>query len=436
MQGRQEEREYWQNVELRGRRNMGYLLAQAVCTTAGMVAFVPGTVLPAYLKTLTDSKFLIALPSALDAFSWSFPALFYLYFFQFYRQRKGLTLGLGAFVRGSFLILAVSALVASRWGAAAGLAVFFAAQAVLTVTGGGSLLAWQDYLGRTIPPLRRGTFFGVREALNGLVGFAASLALAVYLAGGGDTPGDYIVPFFIGIALYSASLFLLSRVDEPQWTPARRPERSLRTFYRKALSILIDDPNFRAFVYVRCLLAGATIFNLALFSAWAIDEFDIAPALVAGAFTASAVVGRLLLSPIAGRLADRVGFRLPLLAGVTSMLAVLIIGLLLPLMRPVALGAFLLIYFMAGAAQGIIWVATFNLQLEFGGVEDRPRNIAVSSTISAPIGLIAGGSSGLLVDWFGYQPVIAAGLAVVVAAWLTVAFAFKDPRFRTGLPLA
>jgi MFS family permease len=427
---------YWREVDRQGRFNLKVHLLQGAVGILGMSFFIPETVLAAYMTTMTDSKFLIGLPAAITGFAWNFPMLFYSYLVQRQKQRLQIALKAGSLVRFAFVGMAASAFIATPWGHNAGMWVFFLSLGLMACTAGGSAMAWQDLLGRTLPPARRGFFFGLRESIAGFAGFLGAVFLSLYL--GARTvdpseahhglPSDYALPFALGAGLYFASWYLLTFVREPEWVADGVRGGAWRQYYRDTFLILKNDRNFRMYVFVRCLLGATGIFNIALFASYAIKEFKISTALVAGVFTAMSLLGRTIMGPIAGRVADKRGFKLPLLAGVIMLMVMLILGITLQWFGSLILPAFFVIYFLAGGLGSVIWVATFNLQLDFGPVGDRVRYIALASTLSSPVTLIAAGSSGFLVDSFGYRPVMLAALAVTIAVFFTVNYLFHDPR--------
>lgn len=430
------EQTYWHEVNVHGRHNLIVHVAQGGTGILGLSFFIPHTVLATYVATMTDSTFLIALPAAITGFAWDFPMLFYSYIVQRYKQRKEVALKAGASVRFAFVGMAASALIASWYGPGAGLTVFFASLAMMSCTAGGSAMAWQDLTGRTLPPARRGFFFGLREASAGLAGFGGAAFLSVYLKhraqgaaeGHVGVPADYVLPFALGAGLYFVSWYVLTYVREPVWPGEGVPAGSWRQYYRDSFAILRTDRNFRTYVFVKCLLNLTGIFNIALFASYALKRFGIPPAVIAGVFSAMQLAGRTLVGPLSGRIADRLGFKVTLLAGVVMLAVVLVLGLLLPLASGAALWVFLVIYFLTGASNSTLWVSQFNLQMEFGRTEDRVRYISLACTLSAPVALIAAGSSGWLVGIFGYGPVLAAALVVTVAVWGIVHHIFVDPR--------
>ena len=308
--------------------------------------------------------------------------------------------------------------------------VFFVGEALLSVTGGGAAVAWQDLLGRVFPPAKRGWAFGMREGCGHLAGFCGTGFMLWYLKGRGGDPKSYIWPFTVGAVFYWLSLVALWLTREPRW-PYEAPKLPpIRAYYADMFSILKTDRNFRTYVLIKCLLALTAIFNFGLFVPYAIEHFGVSQAFAAGVFSAIALAGRVVAAPIAGRLADRKGLKVPLLTGLTLTLALLCVGLSLEYAGALAIGGFVLIYFMSGFAATSIWIADFNLLLEFGRIEDRVKYITVAIAVASPVGLAAGALSGWFVDLIGYRPVMLAALVVSAAVWVIVYRVFQEPRAR------
>ena len=149
---------------------------------------------------------------------------------------------------------------------------------------------------------------------------------------------------------------------------------------------------------------------------------------MAGLFTALALAARVVTAPLAGHAADRKGFKRTFLAGLVLGTGTLLVGLLLPYMGKYAVIGFAVIYPLNGIAGTTIWLADFNMVLEFGRIEDRSRYIAVAAAVASPVAFVAGAVSGLLVDLVGYRPVMLAALLMSVAVCVVVHRVLKDPR--------
>ncbi|RPJ54169.1 MAG: MFS transporter, partial [Acidobacteria bacterium] len=319
-------RGYWRLVGRHYRWNVGVNALQGATALFSMALFMPETVLTAYMTTLTDSKLLIGLPWALSLFYWSFSALFYTRKIESCRQRMGVTQALSAPTRLAFTLMAASAWVAG-YGPVVAIVVFFIGEALLTLTGGGAAVSWQDLLGRVFPPSKRGWAFGMREGFGHLSGFCGTAFMLWYLKGRGHDPQSYMWPFTVGAIVYWLSLVALWMTREPRW-PYEAPKLPpRRQYYADMFSVLRTNANFRTYVVVKCLIASTAIFNFGLFVPYAIEHFGVSQAFAAGVFSAIALAGRICAAPIAGRLADRKGLKVPLLTGLTLVAGLLCVGL-------------------------------------------------------------------------------------------------------------
>jgi len=429
------QRAYWRLIERHYRWNVGVSLAQGWFALFSMGLLLPETVLAAYLTTLTKSKLLIGLPWAFSLAYWSLPSVFYSYYLQRQRQRRRALIVLSVLVRAAFAMMPVSAWVAVVWGARAALIVFLAAEGLLFVTAAGAGLAWHDFMGRVLPPSRRGFFMGLREAVGQFGAFLAAALLFVYLPKGHASPGDYILPFAVGAFAYVISMVLFAFVREPRWPGEVVEKGTWRPYYTSMFSILKGDRNFRTYIFVRCLLAVTCIFNFGLFASYAITDFGISEASVAGLFSATELLGAVAAAAIAGRVGDRLGYKVSLLGGLAMTTLVLAAGLALKWMGAFAFAGFLAIYFLYGGQSSATWVANFNLLLDFGRVEDRPRYISLASLFVAPVALAAAIMSGYLADILGYRTVMFVALVVSVTVWITVYLVFHEPRVHRARPL-
>ena len=422
--------EYWRVVQKHYRWNVTAHIVQGAVALFAMGLFVPETVLAAYLTTLTQSKFLIGLPWALALFYWYCPAILYSYHLQRRRQRRGTVIWLSGILRIGFVLFAVSAYAAAKWGPTPAIVIFLIAEAVLVITASGASMAWQDFTGRVLPPSRRGLIVGLREAIGDLAAFVASCLLFAFLAHKSPSAENYFWPFAAGAFVYILSIIPFAMMREPAWPVEPAPRGSWREYYGETFSILRADDNFRTYIVVRCLMSLTCIFNLGLFASYAITEFDVSQALVSGLFNAVSLVGMVIAAALAGWVADKHGFKTPLLGGIAATALMLAAGLSLKWAGDFAILGFFLVYFLAGAQNASIWVANFNLMLEFGRVEDRPRYISLTALFSAPISLAAALTSGLLADLLGYRAVMLIALVVSVGVWITVYLIFEEPRHQ------
>ncbi|MGH8648790.1 MAG: MFS transporter, partial [Burkholderiales bacterium] len=117
-----------------------------------------------------------------------------------------------------------------------------------------------------------------------------------------------------------------------------------------------------------------------------------------------------LLAMYAGRLSDRLGVRVPMLAGSLGVAA----GLLLPWLSP-ALPALYASAALIGASHMFFNISAQNLVGSLGGAEERTRNVSLQSLAIALGGLIGPLLVGVSIDHRGHVPTFLY-LALIVAA--------------------
>jgi MFS family permease len=125
--------------------------------------------------------------------------------------------------------------------------------------------------------------------------------------------------------------------------------------------------------------------------------------------------------------ADRVGHRPVLLAGVAASAAGNLVAVLAP-----SLGAFSLAYGLAGLNYAAVSISARTVLLEFAPTAaERPTYIGLGNTALAPTALGAPLLAGALADTLGF-PVVFSGAAACGLAGLALTARIRDPRRRAA----
>jgi len=245
---------------------------------------------------------------------------------------------------------------------------------------------------------------------------------------GEKEPRNYATPFFVGFALFSFSIFLLSRSKEPYYPRQREPMRGYWRYLRWALGLVRRDRNFARYLLVRALLPCAWLFPISLYSAYAREVFGVSPSTVIALFTPMLYAGQIMCAPLVGLFGDRLGFKSLLVVGSAAMAASLGVGLTLPLWGGRVVAGFVLVYLLFGVGYASTVIGNFNIVMEFAHVEDRPAYMGLAATFGAPSILLVPVLGGWLVDRTDYPPVMVAALVIALAVGVIAAFGFKEPR--------
>jgi len=101
---------------------------------------------------------------------------------------------------------------------------------------------WQSWISDLVPEERRGRFFGLRNAIHGLLGVATAYGAGRgmdWLKAQGHEPLGYALAFGLAVVFALVSTILLTRQPEPELAP--RPRLSLRETFIGPLK----EPQFR-----------------------------------------------------------------------------------------------------------------------------------------------------------------------------------------------
>ncbi|MFJ8041349.1 MFS transporter [Kitasatospora sp. NPDC096147] len=279
------------------------------------------------------------------------------------------------------------------------------------------------------PPEVLGRAFGVHRAMDttgALLGPLVAFAVLWVTADAYDAV--FVVSFATGLL---GVLLLVLFV--PAGVPGQLPSTAL-DFERKAVQRkaepkagVLRDPAFRRVVVAAALLGAATIGDSFLYLLLQ-RGLDLEPALFP-LLPLGAAAGYLLLAVPAGRLADRIGRRAPLLYGHGALIAAYLV-LLLPMGWPTVL--------LTLALLGVFYASTDGVLMALAGPvlprEGRAGGLAVLQTGQALARLCGAAGFGAAWTWWGPRPALAVAavlLAVAVAAAWRI---LPDLRVTAGGP--
>ena len=289
--------------------------------------------------------------------------------------------------------------------------------------------AWLSMMGDLVPPSTRGRYFGRRTALGislqFVSGTAAGLGLWLFKQEGHEALG-YVIIFSAAFLARWSSIYFLSRMVEPPYTPREDEAFTLWQFLRR-----LPQSNFAKFaVFVACLTASAQFVGCLFNIYW----LRILKYPVWWQYTACVNVVLLIQIPALlfwGRVADRFGNKKVLI--VTSVGVAILPGLWL-LSTHIALAIFLQLwsgFFWSGFNQSVQ-----NFLLDAVTPPKRPRCSAYLNLIQN-FGLLAGGVAGAIAVNYVPSTIGPLVLPYAFSTMLLLSFVFRTatvlfflPRFR------
>lgn len=249
-------------------------------------------------------------------------------------------------------------------------------------------LTWVGLMADVVPEDVRGRYFGWRNALCGLVGMLSGLSAGWYLDRV-PAPANFQMVLLVGLLFAAVGIALYYQHYEPRLTAVRL---SLRDTFR----VPLRDANFRRFLLFAVYWNASVMIAAPFVIPYFFKHLHMSFTQVAIWAGIASVCG-LVLAPMWGRVADRVGHKTVLT--ITTVLA----GSLHPLCWMAATPNFLWFVWLSGLMDALSWgginTAMFNLTLASAPARHRVAYIAVLGMLAGLAGCVAGLLSGPLLEW-------------------------------------
>jgi MFS family permease len=396
------------------------------------LAFVSQTtVLPSFIRQLTDSAPLIGLASTIQTGAWLLPQLMAASFLTDKARKKPYLLLFAALGRPVFWLLAGVLFLAGDSARVFILALLFVSLAVFMGTDAVASVAWFDIFGKAIPPTRRGRLLGFGQVSSGLLTVGAGALVNTVLGPQGPSfPNNYALLFFLaGLSLF-ASWLAMNFLHEPIGS-TQRERLPWNTFLPKLLTVLRENRTFSLVTVVR-LLAGLSGMAMPFYVVYAADQLHLGTDSI-GFFISSQVIGSILAGFVWGYLNERSGSKIVIqcstILGLASPLLALLIQPLSHLAGASTIYVYSLIFLAIGALNSSFMPGFINFVLELAPPEERPTYIALTNTLCGSL-LVVPFLGGWLLQATSY-PVLFAVAAGGVAFALLLTFRLEEPR-RSG----
>jgi MFS family permease len=403
-------------------------VANGVIFSMAEAFYAPSVVLPWFVSRLGGPHILIGLLPAITSGGWFLPQLIIASRVHHLPRKMPWYIGAGVIrVLAMLLLGLLTLLLAAQPGWL--LLSFFALYTIYCLCGGVGGIPWLEVVGKTIPPRRRGAFFGQRAFWGGVLALGVSFFVS-FLLDEGQRPGSPVAfPLNFALLFGVATIFVAIAIG--CWAlvrePADRrtgPRLTIRDEIRRGPQIVREDRNYRSFLFARVLLAFSAIGD-PFYVVYARERLH-APAATVGlylaALTISGIASNLVWTPLSDRASPRRMMGGSTLAVLAPPLAALALPPLLAVLSRLGAGVpgasewgylgFGLVFVLIGFASGAGRVINNNLLLDIAPAAERPTYIGFLNTVLglATLVPIAGGS---LVDRVGFEPLfaLAAGLA-------------------------
>lgn len=389
------------------------------------------TVLTWFVQQLGGSNFLIGLVGPLRDAGWFLPQLF----ISHRLQREPLKQPMyrrSAMVRMMAWLVWTLAVFVLAGNPPLLLLVFFTAYAVNSLASGFAGLPFMEIVAKTIPPGRRGSYFGARMFAGSLLSLLAGVLVGVMLAENNPTPFPQNVGVLFVVSFVSVTLGLtaFALVKEPR-SDVRDDGITFAAHLQRAFRLPRYNRNLRYMLLARVAILLSYV-AAPFFSIYSLNVLGAPPSII-GLYVGVRTITALAINPVWSRLSDRRGNKLVMqLATACGVVMLLWVVLAPPATQTLGVPADLRMYLFVPvfALMGIyeigIGIGAINLTLEVAPANDRAIYIGLTNTVLG-IAYISTAVSGLIVDAVGYAGVFVLGLILLlVASWAL--WRLRDPR--------
>jgi MFS family permease len=337
------------------------------------------TVMPSFLRELTDSEPVIALISTIFSVGWLLPQLFGTVLLGGRPRLKPFMIASTGTGRALFLVLALATWAGLPSYPGVMLTFLFSSIGVFSILDGFASVAWFDIMARAIPLARRGRLIGAGQVLSGLLGMAAGAAVSAILTSAAlPFPNNYALLFLISGLIHVPSVLALSKLHEPEAeVPPDEGRTSVLGLLRQLVSVWRGDIRFRSLTIVRWLTGLIALSNV-FYVLHATEELGLSLA-VTGGFIAAERVGGIVASLGFGWLSERKGPRPVIWLGMTANMLCPLLALLLHFRVGLPPQSYVLVFFLQGVTNGSWMLGVFNYLLEIAPRGKRPVYIGLSN---------------------------------------------------------
>jgi MFS family permease len=392
------------------RRNFFYMLTDGVLFTVAMSIIGTTTVIPDFVRRLTDSEVLIGLSGSLFEIGWALPQLFMARYIVRVARKKWWFAGPNIPVRFVILIFAGITVLLGKDRPEAILLAFFICYGIAAVGDGVVAVPWADLSGTSLDVRWRDRVFGLQYALSGLIMLGIAPLIALGLANA-PFPNNYALLFGAAGLLFALSIIPVLFIHELPGGKAAEKIPALSEFLPDLGRVLRTDGQFRIIVIVRMLtslfaMAGAFYVGYATESLGLSSEV-VVPTLLAMQ-TIGSVSGAFLYIWLGAR-NNLLYIRLALAGSALLPISALMAGTVGPV--PLYVG-----FLMAGLATSNLFMGYQNWVVTYATPERRPVYVGLFNTISAVTSLAAPIIAGTIAQNFGYLPLFIVSLAMGLTA--------------------
>lgn len=394
------------------RRNFAFFLSDNVLFTVAMSILGSTTVIPDFVRRLTDSEILIGLASSLFTIGFTLPQIIIARYIVRHAHKKWWFVGPNIPVRFVLLIFAGITVWLGKDRPELVLLAFFICYGIAGFGDGLVGVPWSDMVGTSLDTRWRARMFGLTTAATGVIMLLITPLIGLILgANGPGFPDNYAILFGAAGVLLICSIPLGIFIHELPGGKAVDKLPALSEFLPNLGRLLRDDVPFRSYIVVRMftiLFLMAAPFYVGYATVQLGQSSEVAVPVLLAMQIVGSVAGALLYTWLGAR-SNLVSIQLAL--GGAALLP--ISALLAASVGPIPLYVGFLVF---GAANSNLLSAYQNWIVSYAHHDLRPIYIGLANTLTALISLVAPFIGGSIAQYLGYEPLFVIALVMIFAA--------------------
>ncbi len=389
-------------------RNFFFFLTDGILFTVAMGIIGGTTVIPDFVRRLTDSEILIGLSGSLFEIGWTLPQLFIARYIIRVANKKWWFIGPNIPVRFVMIAFGALTMLLGRDHPETILFLFFLSYGIAAVGDGIVGVPWADLTGTSLNAHWRARMFGLMSATSGVIMLLIAPLISVVLGDAGPAfPNNYAILFITSGLLFTISNIPTLFIRElPGGKPVEKTP-ALSEFLPQLRHVLRTDAAFRAILVTRLLttlMAMAGPFYIGFATTQLNLSSDVAVPTLLAMQTLGGIVGALAYAWLGAR--NNVLFiRLALFGAAFLPISALLSGVVGP--APLYFG-----FLMSGLTLSNLFVGYQNYVITHASPDERPIYAGLFNTIAAVISLTAPFIAGTIVGQLGYETLFVTALVM------------------------
>jgi MFS family permease len=395
------------------RRNFFLFTLDGILFMVAMGTIGANTVIPDFIRRLTDSEILIGLSGSMFNIGFTLPQLFIARYIVRFERKKWWFAGPNIPVRFVILIFAFITVLLGEDQPGGILLAFLICYGIAAVGDGLVGVPWADLIGTSLDDRWRARMFGFMTASSGLIMLGVAPLIAYILSDAGPAyPNNYALLFGIAGLLFALSIVPVLFIHELPGAKAAEKKSTLREFLPELGHLLRIDGPFRAIVIARMLTSlfmmaapfyvGYATVQLGLSSDVAVPNLLLMQ-------TIGSVTGALVYTWLGAR-SNVLYMRLALFGAALLPLSALLSAVVGPL--PLYIG-----FLMSGLSLSNLMFSFQNWLVTYAPADKRPIYVGLFNTLSALIALVTPFISGTITRSLGFEALFGVALAMALSAF-------------------